>query len=127
VAEQARCAIFVFDPASAELSAFQKGSPPFLSELDRILCRGHLGYARGSSSDSLANPFPNGPEKTLGAMFGSLRVGFRLERSGFFGLKAAFPFRIRAPTTFVIKATAQILAEKVDYIGRFVAESATRS
>ena len=118
-------AIFVFDPASAELSAFPKKASAAVSFLNwtGFYAGGHLGYARGSSSDSLANLFPNGPEKTLGAMFGGVQVGYnRLERSGFLlGIEGdlSFPNFLSADDVVRSKYTAQgILAEKVDYIGR---------
>src|SRR5215212_2309660 len=37
---------------------------------------GHLGYGRGHSYDSFADPVTAGPNKALGSLFGGMQLGY---------------------------------------------------
>lgn len=84
---------------------------------------GHLGYGRGHSNDSFADPVIAGPNKALGSLFGGVQLGYNhvLNSGMLLGVEGdlSFPNFLSADDVVRSRYTAQgLLAEKIDYVGR---------
>src|SRR5215211_4154852 len=120
-------ALALAGPANAK--EFAKNEPRKTSAPVRYLnwsgfyVGGHLGYGRGHSNDSFADPLTAGPSKALGSLFGGVQLGYNhvLNSGVLLGAEGDFSFPNFLSGDDVVRfgITPQgILSEKIDYVGR---------